>query len=200
MKIGIMGGTFNPIHNAHLMIAAIAKEEFNIDRLLFMPGGNPPHKKDNTDVLNADIRCEMVKLAIVDNPEFEYCGYEAEKDSYSYTAETLEHFKKLYPSAQLMFIIGGDSLFSIESWHRPADILKLAELCVFERPGGKKDIKSEISRLNKKYNANIQLLNAPMTDISSSMIRMRIRQNKSVRYMLPEPVRKFIIEKRIYDL
>ena len=93
MNICIMGGTFSPIHNAHLLIAQLAKEEFAIDRLLFMPSGNPPHKRDR-HIISSEHRAEMVRIAISDNPQFELCDYEIEKKSYSYTSETLEYFKK----------------------------------------------------------------------------------------------------------
>lgn len=197
MRIGIMGGTFNPIHNAHLLMGELAREEYGIDRLLFMPGGNPPHKRDIevTDVLH---RAQMCRLAIADNPNFMFCGYEAEKDGFSYTSETLEYMQSKYPSDEIFFIIGSDSLFALESWHEPEKILSLCTLLVFCREESRGDTQNEIDRLSEKYNARIRLIHAPKFDISSSQIRERLERGKSVRYMIPAAVIEYIGENGLY--
>jgi len=195
MRIGIMGGTFNPVHNAHLLLGEMAREEYDIDSLLFMPGGNPPHK---SGVISCEHRENMCRLAISDNPDFELCDYEIKKDSYSYTVETLEYFKKERPDDELFFIIGGDSLFSFEKWYCPERILELATILVFERSGAGEDTEAEIRRLNEKYGADIRLIHAPKFDISSSQIRDRIRNKKTVRYMLPQSVIEYIDKHNLY--
>lgn len=197
MRIGIMGGTFNPIHNAHLLLGELAKEEYKIDRLLFMPGGNPPHKRDK-QIVSAEHRMNMCRLAIEDNPDFTLCDYEIKKDGYSYTVETLEHFKKTYPDDELFFIIGGDSLFAFEKWYCPEKILTLTTLLVFDRTGSGEDISAEIDRLKKKYNADINLIHAPKFDISSSGIRERIKEGKTVRYMTASSVIDYIEKHGLY--
>ena len=199
MNICIMGGTFSPIHNAHLLIAQLAKEEFAIDRLLFMPSGNPPHKRDR-HIIASEHRAEMVRIAISDNPQFELCDYEIEKKSYSYTSETLEYFKNKYPNDRLYFIIGGDSLAAFETWHRPEKILSLADILVFERSGYCDDTEKSTEHLNKKYNANIHLIHAPKFDISSSMIRERLAEGKTVKYMLPDGVIDYIYKNSLYGV
>lgn len=197
MRIGIMGGTFNPIHNAHLMLAELAREEYKIDKLLFMPSGNPPHKQEEKPV-SAVHRGEMCRLAIADNPNFLYCDYEINKNELSYTANTLEHFKNNYPDDEIYFIIGGDSLFALETWHKPEKILSLCTLLVFERSGVCDSTTAEIKRLIDKYKADIRLIHAPKFDISSSQIRERIADGKTVRYMIPAEIIDYINEHKLY--
>lgn len=197
MRIGIMGGTFNPIHNAHLMLAELAREEYKIDKLLFMPSGNPPHKQEEKPV-PAEHRGEMCRLAIEDNPDFLYCDYEINKSELSYTANTLEYFKNKYPKDELYFIIGGDSLCALETWYKPEKILAFCTILVFERSGVCESTTAEIARLAEKYGANIKLIHAPKFDISSSQIRERIAGGKTVRYMIPAEIIDYINEHKLY--
>lgn len=199
MNICIMGGTFNPIHNAHLLLAELAEEEFRIDRMLFMPSGNPPHKR-NKHIIPSQYRADMVRLAIADNPGFEFCDYEINKKGYSYTAETLEYFKKKYPDDKLFFIIGGDSLSAFETWYMPDKILELAAILVFERRGYCGDTQKAVDSLKQKYNAQIYLIHAPMFDISSSIVRERLAEGKTVKYMVHDKVIDYIKENSLYGV
>ena len=121
MKIGIMGGTFNPIHNAHLLIAEMAREEYGLDRVIFITDGNPPHKSAN---VTAKQRFEMTHIAIADNSAFEEDDFEINRSEKSYTVNTLGYLKEKYPNDDLFFIIGEDSLNDFDKWYKPDKILK----------------------------------------------------------------------------
>ena len=135
-KIGIMGGTFNPIHNGHIKIAQAAKSEYHLDKVIFLTSGNPPHKRDEA-ILDAKIRHIMVKRAISGIDGFEPCDYEVNRTEYSYSVNTLRHFKETMPDDELFFIIGGDSLRDFHKWYQPDEILKLCTLLVYDRKDGK---------------------------------------------------------------
>lgn len=192
MKIGIFGGTFDPIHNAHLIIAQYAKEQFGLDRMILMPGGNPPHKQNVTD---KKVRLEMAILAA--DGDFEVSDYETKKEEYSYTLNTLTYFKERYPEDELFFVIGEDSLRDITKWYYPEKILKLCTLLVFPRIS-EESLKSEIESKKSFFGCVIYPISAPVLNISSSEVRYRTANGKSIKHMLPENVRKFIEEKRLY--
>ena len=115
-KIGIMGGTFDPVHVGHLILGEAAYRQFSLERVWFMPSGNPPHKRDRTGGATDEQRVEMVRLAISDNPHFRLSLIEMYEDGYSYTYRTLEYLRKQYPDTEFYFIIGGDSLFEFNHW------------------------------------------------------------------------------------
>lgn len=196
-RYGIMGGTFNPIHLAHLYIAYEAKEQLNLDTIIFMPAGNPPHKKNNS-IIDSSFRVEMVKLAIEDYENFEISNYEIEKQGLSFTYETLAELKK--DDVELYFIAGGDSLMDIETWKKPDYILRDCNFVVFNR--GKfsiEELEKQKRKLEEKYYANIILLNVSNIDISSSMIRERLEEGKRVDFFLPNKVLKYIIDNDLYE-
>ena len=193
MKIGIMGGTFDPIHNAHLIIARYAAEQYGIDRLMFMTGGNPPHKSDVTDKY---IRNHMTEIAV--NGEFEVNTYEIDKEEYSYSLHTLQHFKEEYPNDDIYFIIGEDSLGDINKWYKPQEILKLCKLLVFPRISFE-SLKEQILTTKKTLEGEIYPINAPIIGLSSTIIRERLSQGKSVRNMIPDKVLDYIKENGLYE-
>ncbi len=192
MKIGIMGGTFDPIHNAHITIAKRAKEQFTLNKVIFMPSGNPPHKSEITD---KNIRFDMVKLAIKD--EFEISDYEIKKEEFSYTLNTLKHFHTIYPDDELYFIIGEDSLNDIYKWYKPKEILSMCNLLVFPRIS-KTDTLQKAQEVMMNLGGNIQIIDAPITQISSTQIRAMLKENKNVDNMLPKEVLKYINENNLY--
>lgn len=196
MKIGIMGGTFNPIHNAHLLIASLAREEYNLDKLIFMTGGNTPHKK--TEGAEAEERFEMVSRAVSDNPYFEASDFEIKKEGYSYTVETLLYLKEKYPDAQIYFIVGSDSLDYMEKWYKCEEIFKMCTVLVFARRGFE-EIEEKKKELKADFNAEIKNITAPIIEISSSMIRERLRKGKSIKYMVPDIVIDYIKENGLYE-
>ena len=196
-KYGIMGGTFNPIHLAHLYIAYEAKEQLNLDKVIFMPAGNPPHKKDT--IIDAKFRYEMVRRAIEGYEGFEINSYEIEKNGYSYTYETLQYLKKQEDNVEVFFIAGADSLMAIEKWSNTDLVLNNCTFVAFNRGEYNKSILEEQKyKLEKKYDAKIVILNVTDIDISSSMIRERIANGKRVDFFLPEEVKKYISENKLY--
>jgi len=194
MRIGIMGGTFNPIHNAHLLIGSLAREQFRLDKVIYMTGGNTPHK--DTDGADAMQRFEMVKMAVESNPYFYADDYEVTKSGYSYTVRTLEHFWK--KGDELYFILGSDSLDYIDKWYEAEKIFKMCVILVFERKDYH-NISDKTAELKGLYGCDIRRIDAPIVEISSSMIRERIKAGKTVRYMLPDNVIGYIKENRLYE-
>ncbi len=197
MKIGIMGGTFNPIHNAHLMLGEYAYRNFELDEVWFMPNGNPPHK-DNPNLLdNSMFRKEMVELAIEDIPYFKLCDYEINRKGKSYSYETMEYFKSIYPEYEFYFIVGADSLFSIEKWKHPERLLKLVTLLATYRDDidTSEEMDRQINYLNQKYGSDIRLLKTPIMSISSSEIRDNVKELES---FMPEKVAAYVRKHQLY--
>lgn len=197
-KYGIMGGTFNPIHLAHLYIAYEAKEQLNLDKVIFIPAGNPPHKKNN-GIIDAEYRYNMVKKAIEGYEDFIISDYEVNKNGYSYTYETLKYLKNKYYDTEIFFISGGDSLIDIEKWREPEQVLKNCTFVAFNRGVYTKEILSEQKKkLEDKYKCKITLLDVVDIDISSSIIRKRIQDGKRVDFFLSKEVKDYIEENALY--
>jgi len=173
-KIGIMGGTFDPIHFGHLKIASSAKSEYHLDKVIFLTSGNPPHKRDKT-ILDAKIRHIMVKLAIDGIDGFEASDYEVNRKEYSYSVNTLKHFRETMPDDELFFIIGGDSLRDFHKWYQPDEILKLCTLLVYDRNGGE-----HTSDFSKP-------ISGATIDISSTEIRKKLENGEDVSAFIPLP-------------
>ena len=188
-RIGFFGGTFNPIHMGHLAITQMAQERFKLDKVIFIPSHQPPHKNiAPKELASAQDRYKMVKLAIAGNEHFEVSDVETKRDGKSYTVDTLRHFRKIYPpKAKFFFIIGGDSLGTLSQWKNIEEILQLATFIVVNRPGYS-DIKN-IKHLT---------VTKPGIDISSSYLRQRINSGKSVRYLVPEAIYHYIIKYGLY--
>ncbi|OGX19320.1 MAG: nicotinate (nicotinamide) nucleotide adenylyltransferase [Omnitrophica WOR_2 bacterium RBG_13_44_8b] len=187
MKIGILGGTFNPIHIGHLILAQEAQEKLGLDKIIFVPTYMPPHK-ENSDIAPANKRLAMVNLAIKGNKNFFVSDTEIKRDGRSYTIDTLREFKKIYPLDELFFIIGSDLLNYLDEWKDLSDIIKLVKFIVVTRPGFALDrIPSYISTV---------AINA--VDISGFEIRRRVKENRSLRYLVPEPVRSYIAKNKLY--
>ena len=197
-RYGMMGGTFNPIHLAHLYIAYEAKEELNLDKIIFMVAGNPPKKKESK-VIDSKYRYNMVQKAIEGYEGFEISDYEIKKNGYSYTYETLQYLKKQEDNVEVFFIAGADSLMAIEKWSNTDLVLNNCTFVAFNRGEYNKSILEEQKyKLEKKYDAKIVILNVTDIDISSSMIRERIANGKRVDFFLPEEVKKYISENKLY--
>lgn len=199
MKIGIMGGTFDPIHNGHLMLGEYAYKEFQLDQIWFMPNGNPPHKCNDTIESQTKNRVEMVKRAIAGIDYFVLQPYEVDNKAVHYSYKTLEYFKQVYPEHEFYFIIGADSLFTLEKWVHPEILLKnCIMLAAYRDEKGTEDMLAQIQFLNKKYDGDIRLLNTPNVDISSSEIRARIKEGKSIYDCVPSSVFDYIEQKQLY--
>ena len=199
MKIGIMGGTFDPVHIGHLLLGEFAYEEFGLDEIWFMPTGNPPHKKTEYTEEALHHRIEMVKLAVSDVPYFKVCLYEAETEEHSYTYSTMQEFNRRYPENDFYFILGADSLFAIEEWRNFQEIFPTCTILAAMRDD--KDVQSmhdQIDYLSSRYGARIELLRAPLVEISSTVIRRRASRGLSARYMVPDRVAGYIAEHKLY--
>ena len=197
-KIGIMGGTFDPIHNAHLVLGESAYRQFGLDEVLFMPAKQPPHKVGN-EISPVEARVTMVRLAIADTPYFVCSEFELGLPGKSYTAHTLTALHELHPDAQYYFIMGGDSLFALDEWYEPAIILEHAVILAAVREDyDTADLKKRISYLTERFGGRIEILYTPKMDISSTEIRERICNGLSVSFYLPEPVLNYIKEHELY--
>lgn len=196
-KIGIMGGTFNPIHFGHLLLAETAFHQFDLDEILIMPTKNPYYKKISNSVTEED-RVAMVELAIEDNQHFRLSKEELDREGTTYTVETLSHLTKKHPDYKYYFIMGADSLYHIESWKEPEQILKMATIVVAGRAGTGSSLSSQIEYIENKYDSEIFRLNSPVLEISSNDIRRRVRDGESIRYLLPKKVVDYIYQHNLY--
>lgn len=198
MKIGIMGGTFDPIHNGHLIISEYIRDYLDLDEIIFIPAGQPPHK-DKKGVLSPFHRYKMTKLAIEDNPKFSISDIEIKKNKTSYTYDTILNLKEEYEDAELYFIIGADSLFSLEEWYKFKELSRIIKFALWERTGYyRDDIIDRIELLKDKYTAQIKYVEGPIIEISSSQIRNRVSLKKSIKYLVHEEVKKYIEKNNIY--
>ncbi len=198
-RIGIMGGTFNPIHQGHLILAEQAREYCELDEVLFVPSGNS-YMKDSDEILDGKTRISMTALAIEDNPFFALSSMEVEREGATYTCETIRELIGTQPRAEYYFILGADALFSIESWKEPEEIFKSCILVAAARDSQDTfSLTEKAMELQTKYQAGIVILPERKIDISSTEIRSRIRKGKSVRYMMPEKVFHYITGKKLYS-
>lgn len=201
MKIGIMGGTFDPIHIGHLLLGEFAYENFHLDEIWFLPNGNPPHKTTDESGVSLDDRIEMVKLATDDVPYFRMNLYEASSKKHSYTYSTMRALREMYPEHEFFFILGADSLFSIEQWKNFREIFPSCTILAAMRDDkDTESMQAQIRYLNEKYGADIRLLQAPLVEISSTTIRRRAENGLSIRYMVPDVVSEYIQSNALYKI
>lgn len=191
MKIGIYGGTFNPIHIGHLIVIESVREQLQFDKLLFIPSANPPNKSDPALAPAAE-RLHMARLAVGGNPDFEVSDIETNRGGISYTVDTINSLSECYPKALLSLIIGADNLLEFQTWKSPNEILDKAELVVMNRPGyAVHGAKAEFYRLAKH-------LNVPQIGVSGTDIRRRIKLGRSIRYLVPHKVEEYIRLRGLY--
>ena len=196
-RIGVFGGTFDPPHIGHLILAAEACEELRFDRLLWVLTPVPPHKLDQS-ITVLEHRLAMLELAISDEPRFELSRIEIDRPEPHYTVETMRLLGDEYPSAVLILLIGGDSLRDLPTWHRPADLVSAChEIGVIRRPDDSVDL-SAWERQVPGTQAKVQFVDAPLLDISSRAIRRRIREKLSFRYYLSPSVYEYIQKNKLY--
>lgn len=197
MKIGLYGGTFDPIHIGHLIVLENTLNFMDLDKIIVLPSSNPPHKQ-NKKKTDTSIRVEMVKAAIEDNPKLELSTFEANDDSVIYTHQTLDYFKNKYPEHEFYYIMGEDSFMTIDSWRNYEKILN-DHLIVFARTSIEKDsdLVKKFEQI-KKDNEKIYLIDNLNINISSTLIRDLVKENKSIKYLVPDPVYKLIKEYELY--
>lgn len=197
-KLGILGGTFNPIHIGHLLLAEAALDEVGLDGVMFLPSGHS-YMKDSDEILAAGERLALTKLAVSEQPTFFVSDMEIKRAGNTYTYETLSSIKAMHPDTELYFIMGADCLFSIENWKCPAEIFAACTLIAAVRDDvDMEGLAKQAKKLEHTFGAKIILLPFLKTEISSTQIRERIRQGKSIRYMVPSAVQKYLEERNIY--
>lgn len=199
-RVGIMGGTFDPIHLGHLILGEKAYEQLHLDKVLFMPSGNPPHKRNRQGRATDNQRVEMVRRAICGNPHFELSLTEMHENGYTYTYHTLEMMKKQNPDTDYYFIIGADSLYDFDSWMNPDRICQNCILVAAVRNHTSvAELDKEMERLSLKYKGTFLRLDTMNIDISSETIRDWIKEKKSIRYYVSDQVISYIEENHIYS-
>lgn len=216
LKIGVMGGTFNPIHYGHLAAAEEIRDRLRLDRVLFIPSNLPPHKQEE-GMPAPDHRLEMVRQAVLPNPRFDVSDMEIRRGGRSYTIDTVIGLQQTYPGVDMYFITGLDSFLDIQTWREWKRLLSLCWFVVLSRPGYRF---SDLGRLGFMHGSERDLLSLdrgvinhldvrregiavcldriPLYDISSTDIRRRIREGRTVKYLLPDPVETYIIEHKLY--
>src|SRR5437867_1119952 len=197
-RIGVLGGTFDPIHYGHLAVAEECRVALGLDLVLFLPAGNPPHKRGRRISPAAD-RVRMVEMAIASNPFFRLSRIDVDRSGPSYTIGALEALRQEWgPQARLWFLMGGDSLADLLTWHQPERLLELTRVAATNRPGAPKpDPRSLEARLPGAAE-RIDLVEIPWLDISASGLRERVAQGRPIKYQLPEPVERYVYERGLY--
>ncbi|MDO5718571.1 MAG: nicotinate-nucleotide adenylyltransferase [Tissierellia bacterium] len=198
MKIGIFGGTFDPIHQGHLIMASIIYDEMGFDKIVFIPSGNPPHKT-NKKITDEKIRSEMVRKAIESDDRFELSMIEQGKENLKYTYHTMTEIMENKPENEYYFIIGGDSLRNIETWYEYKRLLKEVKFVVVDRVSKERDDILDLVKRYQKISKEIKYIDMPLIEISSTDIRNRVKSKKSIDYMLPDEVIEIIYDKGLYD-
>lgn len=198
MKIGIMGGTFDPIHNGHLIVAEYARTSLNLDKIIFMPSGKHPFK-DNREITQPDKRMDMVSLAIESNPYFEISSIEIQRMGTTYTIDTILSLKENYKYDDMYFIIGTDIIMEIEKWKEFNKLINICSFALMSRVGEYgQDAVDKLKDLRSKYKIRIEEVKAPIIEISSTEIRQRIKDKISIKYLVPELVENYIFEHNLY--
>lgn len=192
-KIGLFGGTFDPVHLGHLIIAEFIREAANLDKVVFIPARVHPFK-NNLLILPSQHRYNMLKLAIRKNPSFLVSDMELKQEGTSYTVDTLRNFRQKYPADrfELYFLIGADNVAQFHLWKQPENLLRLSKFIIFGRPGFKVEMESG------SYFSASQFIEAPLLEISSTQIRSRVQQNLSIRYLVPPAVEAYIESHSLY--
>jgi nicotinate-nucleotide adenylyltransferase len=196
LRLGILGGAFNPPHIGHLVCAQEAATQLELDRVVFMPVGVPPHREIEQDP-GAEVRLEMVELAVADDERFETSRVELDREGPSYTSDTLEQLLKDSPKDELFLILGGDQAAALGTWHEPHEVLERATVVVFERVNWRRNaIGIKIGRLPGAE--RVRYLDMPLMEVSSSAIRRRVRRGAPIRYLVPDKVADYIISNDLY--
>ena len=198
-RIGIMGGTFDPIHYGHLAAAEAARIEFGLCKVIFMPVGNPPHKQSQA-ISDAEHRYRMTALATSSNSGFEVSRLEVDKAGITYTFDTMKELRNIYGEAPaIYFITGADAVLELLTWYKLGELLTLCKFIAVTRPGFDiRKLEQKIAEITSKYDGEIICLEVPLLEISSTDIRERIRSGKPVKYLLPEEVEAYIHRNGLY--
>jgi nicotinate-nucleotide adenylyltransferase len=199
MRIGVFGGTFDPIHWGHLVLAEQCREQCRLDRVLFIPAAVPPHKPPKA-LTPGRHRLEMIRLAIAGHLCFEASPVELDRGGVSYTVETLEQLRAAHPEAELFLILGADSLQDFPFWREPDRILELASLACAQRPDAEVQLRGPSRPLLERIHQRLHWVQMPLIGISASEIRARVQAGRSIRYLVPRAVECYIQDHGLYRL
>jgi nicotinate-nucleotide adenylyltransferase len=191
MRMGVFGGTFDPPHVGHLIVAEFVREAVGLNRILFVPTATPPHKRDRS-ITPGEQRVAMVRLAVARHEPFAVSDMEVRRGGVSFTADTLEELKGQHPEAALFFLLGMDNLIEFRTWKDPERILRLARLVVMTRPGFVAGNDPE------DVAGSVEYCTVPQIGVSGSEIRTRVREGKSIAFLVPPDVRRFIESHHLY--
>lgn len=194
MRLGILGGTFNPPHLGHLVCAQEAHDQLALDRVVLMPAARPPHKKVAADP-GAEVRYDLCRRAVAGDERFDVSRLELDRPGQSWTVDTLRTLRDEHPQDDLIFIVGGDMARSLPTWREPEAVLELATLAVAERAGSEReDIRGELRGLDAATRERVRFFDMPRIDVSSSQVRERVATGRPIRYLVPDAVAEAIAE------
>ena len=197
-RIGVLGGTFDPIHYGHLAAAEEARVRVDLEKVLFVVAGLPPHKLDE-EVTPVEHRLAMVQLGIASNPDFELSRVDVDRSGPSYTVDTLSILHAEWgQGTEVFFILGIDSLLEVPTWHQPERLIKLCRLVAVARPGFEVDM-SKLENSVPGISSRVEIIDMPEVDISSSDLQRRVKEGLPIRYQVPESVERYIREHRLYQ-
>ncbi|MDD3839066.1 MAG: nicotinate-nucleotide adenylyltransferase [Clostridia bacterium] len=198
-RIGIMGGTFDPIHYGHLVTAEAIRHQFDLKKVIFVPSGNPPHKKNRLITRNKH-RYLMTVLATVTNEYFDVSRIELNKEGYTYTIDTIKEFREIYGEGnELFFITGADALLEIFTWKNAEELLELCQFIAATRPGfDSKEIDQQLKNIWTRFGKHIYAVEVPSLAISSTDIRERVNMDRPIKYLVPEAVENYIKKNNLY--
>ncbi|HZY88045.1 MAG TPA: nicotinate-nucleotide adenylyltransferase [Gemmataceae bacterium] len=199
MRVGVFGGTFDPVHTGHLILAEQCREQGRLDEVWFVPAPRPP-QKDETVLTRFEQRVEMLALATAGNPAFKIDELEKDRSGPSYTVDTLAELRRRHPGHEFFLLVGSDTLADLPLWHEPRRLLELAGLLVMARPGNPVLSADELrQRLGPPAPPlRLEVVQTPLIDISSRDLRRRARAGRSLRYFLPRAVECYVRDKRLY--
>jgi len=198
MNIGVLGGTFDPVHNGHLIIAEVVRKRLNLAEVIFVPAGQPWLKADKP-ITPAKHRLQMLRLSLADKPYFKISTMEIERGGPSYTIDTIIELRsKLNPGDELFFILGQDNLAQLSQWREPSQLIQLCYLVAVPRPGSPPPNLKTLEASLPGILQRVMLMDEPQVDISASEIRERVARGLSIRHLVPEPVNRYIKENRLY--
>ncbi len=198
MKIGLLGGTFDPVHNGHLIIAEEVKAHLNLDEIIFVPAGQPWLKTDRP-ISPAEHRLEMLRLALAGKPEYKISRAEIERAGPSYSVDTVAELRqKLGESAEIYFILGWDSLATLPRWHDAPRLMRLCMLVAVPRPGYPRPALKPMEKRVPGVTRRVIFMNSPCVDISATDVRERVKRRLPISHLVPEPVERYIKEHGLY--
>lgn len=199
IRIGVMGGTFDPIHYGHLFAAEVSRAEFGLSKVIFIPAGSPPHKQSQK-ISPSECRYHITALAISSNPYFEVSRLEVDKSGITYTFDTMKNLKSIYgEDSAIYFITGADAMLELLTWYKIGELLTLCKFITITRPGyNYQELEQKVGEISSNYGGEILCLEVPLLEISSTDIRERIKNGKTVKYLLPEEVETYIYENGLY--